>query len=331
MMKSEMKNHIAKQTVPEFVSNYFYLEELACNGRLGAETLEEYNAYKSTVNDIDTAVMFLENNTCANFDMTKFDFDGGKTVAEYDKAMEMYSALTCDGNKEFREFLDAEAMPDMQTVDIGDHKSLYLPDYESDRELTQSIVAAKGNEYLLVSRNEDALSSLDDYSMGNMLEAIDETKQIMKDLEVEDPRQAVIGFLPEEKIYIIEQKEIDEVEKRIIKEQEEPAEVIESNDGFVMNTSKQTSANISAINRQTTAQGEVVHNEAPRETTNDVTAAKGNVKLETVRDIGSKEKSEIDSGNGVDSDIEKLAKSSPEYYKQTDIQPKKRVVDDFER
>ena len=96
----------------------------------------------------------------------------------------------------------------MQTIDIGNNKTLYMPDYESDRELTQNIVEAKGNEYLLAVRNEDTLSSLDNYSMENMLEAVDETKRIMRSLEVKNPRMPVIGFL------------IDEVEKRIIKEQE---------------------------------------------------------------------------------------------------------------
>ena len=56
--------------------------------------------------------------------------------------------------------------------------------------------------------------------MKDMLEAADEVKLIMRSLEVKNPRMPVIGFLPNEKIYIIEQKEIDEVEKRIIKEQE---------------------------------------------------------------------------------------------------------------
>ena len=219
-MNIEIKNKIANLSVPEFVNNYFYFENLAYNGMLYAEVLEEYNGYKSIIKDIDDAVMFLENNTCANFDMTTFEFNGGKTVAEYKKAKEMYSALTCDGNREFREFLDTEAMPDMQTIDIGDNKVLYLPDYESDKELAQSITEAKGNEYLLAVRNKNTLSSLDNYSMKDMFEAADEVKLIMRSLEVKNPRMPVIGFLPEEKIYIIEQKEIDEIEKRIIKEQE---------------------------------------------------------------------------------------------------------------
>ena len=72
--------------------------------------------------------------------------------------------------------------------------------------------------------------------------------------------------------------------------------------------------------------GEVVNNAAPRETTSDISAVRGNVKLEQANAVGSKEKAQVDAGRGTDYDIDKLADQSENYESQSD-RPKKKVVD----
>lgn len=78
-----------------------------------------------------------------------------------------------------------------------------------------------------------------------------------------------------------------------------PVEIVESSDGYVMASSEITAENEAEFNsRVNKANNEVIHNEAPQETTIDPTAVGGKVKLEVVEDLGSKELSQIENGGG---------------------------------
>lgn len=78
-----------------------------------------------------------------------------------------------------------------------------------------------------------------------------------------------------------------------------PVEIVESSDGYVMASSEITTENEAEFNsRVNKANNEVIHNEAPQETTIDPTAVGGKVKLEVVEDLGSKELSQIENGGG---------------------------------
>lgn len=90
-----------------------------------------------------------------------------------------------------------------------------------------------------------------------------------------------------------------EAKEQAVKELEEkniPVEIVESNDGFVMNMDALIPENAKAIRDKVENGNEVIHNEAPQETTIDPAMAKGKVKLEEARDIGSKETQQIEAG-----------------------------------
>lgn len=87
------------------------------------------------------------------------------------------------------------------------------------------------------------------------------------------------------------QKEEKEAAVKAMKEAE-PVVVVESNDGYVMNMSERTADNAKQIDELVRDNGsgkEVVHEEAPRETTTDRSKVGGNVKYETVKEEGTKD------------------------------------------
>ena len=98
----------------------------------------------------------------------------------------------------------------------------------------------------------------------------------------------------------------------------EKPQVVESNDGYVMNTS----APITAANEKQVdvpiENGNEVHQSTAKETTNNLADTRPNVQFEQANSVGTKEKAEIDSGYGTDSDIEKMADSNRSYEPQTD-------------
>lgn len=76
-----------------------------------------------------------------------------------------------------------------------------------------------------------------------------------------------------------------------IKDREVPVQIVESSDGYVMNTDKEiTAENIKDFNQKVEHGNEVIHNEVPAETTIDTAEVRGKVKYEQNDDIGSVEK-----------------------------------------
>lgn len=88
----------------------------------------------------------------------------------------------------------------------------------------------------------------------------------------------------------LNEKAVEQAEKEI-KDKEIPVQIVESNDGFVMNTDKEiTSENIKDFNQKVENGNEVIHNEVPAETTIDTAEVRGKVKYEQNDDIGTVEK-----------------------------------------
>lgn len=88
----------------------------------------------------------------------------------------------------------------------------------------------------------------------------------------------------------LNEKAVEQAEKEI-KDKEIPVQIVESSDGFVMNTDKEiTSENIKDFNQKVENGNEVIHNEVPAETTIDTAEVRGKVKYEQNDDIGTVEK-----------------------------------------
>lgn len=81
--------------------------------------------------------------------------------------------------------------------------------------------------------------------------------------------------------------------QKILKQEDIPVEIVESFDGYVLNTNQPiTARNQGEFDRKVENGNEVIHNEPPMETTIHPSEAKGRVKLESFDDIGSVEKAE---------------------------------------
>lgn len=102
-----------------------------------------------------------------------------------------------------------------------------------------------------------------------------------------------------------------------------PIEIVESNDGYVMNTSEEITVENSRELSDSVENINEVRHDLPRETTNSTADIRANVKLEGARDIGTKEQAEIDAGYGTDTDIEIAARTSEAYESQSDNRQKK--------
>ena len=97
----------------------------------------------------------------------------------------------------------------------------------------------------------------------------------------------------------ITQEDITDVDYENQHKPPKPVEIVESSDGYVMASSEITADNEAEFSsRVNQANNEVVHNEAPQETTIDPSAVGGKVKLEVAEDLGSKELKQIEHGGG---------------------------------
>lgn len=132
---------------------------------------------------------------------------------------------------------------------------------------------------------------------------------------IDDTASAVLSAEENGTLHVLSVRYYDNTAEQ----EKEPVEIVESNDGYVMNTSEKITAennkelsdihNVENVN-------EVRHE--PKETTNSGADVRANVKLESARDIGTKEQAEIDAGYGTDADIEIAARTSEAYEARTD-------------
>lgn len=114
------------------------------------------------------------------------------------------------------------------------------------------------------------------------------------------------GFTEEYGVFEeIIKKELEEIKKNNL-------QVVESNDGYVMNTSELDNVSAKELSEKVTANGEVADIVVPKETTVDVTRVGGNVKYEQYDDIGS-----LDKESGVPTYEEKEEKENREDAEKT--------------
>lgn len=135
---------------------------------------------------------------------------------------------------------------------------------------------------------------LETATVGDLAEVISVTRGIRDTLRIKDDK-----IVDDTNEVLIHDKgrlnafvfiDSDEQERENIKFVEAvESEVVESNDGYALNTSKQTAGNEKAIGEKVNAKNEVVHNEAPRATTTDTSKVGGNVKLEEAKDKGTED------------------------------------------
>jgi hypothetical protein len=87
---------------------------------------------------------------------------------------------------------------------------------------------------------------------------------------------------------------VEEVKEngRVQSKDDKDMEVVESNDGYVMNRSELSASNENQLSEKVQNGNEVIHNEPSRETTSDPARVTPNRKLETVQEKGTKEREE---------------------------------------
>lgn len=146
-----------------------------------------------------------------------------------------------------------------------------------------------------------------------------EEKRIRDENLIDDTLSVISAEREADTLFVLD---VDRYE-RIAQKEKSPIEIVESNDGYVMNTSEKITPENSRELPDNIENGNEVRHALPRETTNSTADIRANVKLEGAKDIGTKEQTEIDAGYGTDTDIEIAARTSETYEAQTDNRQKK--------
>lgn len=107
-------------------------------------------------------------------------------------------------------------------------------------------------------------------------------------LTAEEVAAVAITMQTYEWIKIAQEWEQQQVAEKV--KEQEPAEIVESSDGYVMAMSKMTPQNEKQLQSRIENGNEVIHHETARETTTDPSQVKPNVKLETAQNKGTQEK-----------------------------------------
>ena len=288
---------------------------------------KEYVEEKAFITRLEQDITF-----CATSFHYAFDFGDTEMsvrgLMPAEETTDMYRSLTLSSD-EFRNFIashscSVEFFKDGDRVCIDDTVELLS---NHDKSVLIDIIPVE-------NVNEDMYDF--DMPMTDLLKAMENAERKMAELGIDIKNEDKSVYAQTNTVFLDKKihnelidLEYDKEEKKLVieekRELEEPAEVIESSDGEVLNTSKQTAATVRAVSEKV-KDGEVVNNAAPRETTSDISAVRGNVKLEQANAVGSKEKAQVDAGRGTDYDIDKLADQSEGYESQSD-RPKKKVVD----
>ena len=259
--------------------------------------------YQKLINDIDTSIMFIENDIKYTMD-PKSHSPRFCTISNEKELMQAYCTLTCGFDESFIEFIKDNSTREKSNFEIQADSA------EMGKSVRDIMV-----DTTIISRE------VEEPAVSEMILQINEISKIMDDLKIDksDIAQSVNdkfkASMVEENVVEINSDAMEKYYEQ--KREEEPAEVVESNDGYVMATSKVTAANQSAIYSKIT-NGNEIANSLPAETTTDASAVKAKVKLETTKAVGSKEKAQIDAGMGTDADIEALSEGSSSYEAQTD-------------
>ena len=246
-------------------------------------TLEEYGKDKNFITDIQHSVIFLEMTAGYVIGKSIMDEPEFKGVLPEDKLFESYKVLSCGGNNRFLdEFVRENSFQVSEELQDG------------------SFVYNTAEKIYIEENNLNSRDTLCEY---------------VRDDNVILSAESDNCILFENKQYSKE-----DLEREIIKVKELAKE-------YGVDIDKDYGK--AALFNETLKKGELItydlsegnkekSNAVVEETTIDPSIVSDKVKLETVSDVGSKERKQVDAGHGVDADIDKMADQAPSYEPQTD-------------
>lgn len=263
------------------------------------QILAEYAEVKSFITDIAHSIDFTAGSTAMVFTEDGIKPMGMLTAKQYAENM----ADLTDGNN--KGFINAIRYIQYRDVPLDEHLS---------RAETINNVAERLNESTAVLDGANNHGR----TIGEVKEALVRVENQMKEFGISKE-----NAYEETDLKLMEMQksgQLIEIAGRQNENEEKPVGIIESIDGYVMNTSEVITTEKStefALENNVVNGNEVYHN-MPNETTNNSANVRPNIQLEQADDIGSKELAEVASGYGTDSDIERLAQKSEVYETQSD-------------
>lgn len=270
------------------------------------EILNEYAEMKNFFTDIAHSVDFISNS------MTSIlETDGSIKTESMISVMQYAQNITDLTNGLDKNFMQTIQQEQYKGIPIDEH----LERIQMSNAIRESVME------IAVVRSAINSEGFAERTAGDIKRALERTEELMKIYGIdkenayEETSEKFRKLHNENQLLTV----VDERESSPEKE-EKPVTIVESNDGYVMNTSdKITAENSKELSENNSVENvnEVRHDMA-KETTNNLADVRPNVKLEQAKDIGSKEKTEIDSGYGTDTDIDIAARNSAAYHSQTE-------------
>lgn len=259
------------------------------------QILAEYAEVKSFITDVAHGIDFTAGSTAMVFTEDGIKPMGMLTAEQYAENM----ADLTDGNN--RDFINAVRYIQYRDVPLDEHLS---------RAETINNIVERLNESTAVLDNADNHRR----TVGEVKEALARVENQMKEFGISKE-----NAYEETDLKLMEMQERGQLIE-IVGRQNETIDIVESIDGYVMNTSETVTAEKSAelAIENNVVNGNEVHHNMPQETTNNSADVRPNIQLEQVSSVGSKERAEIASGYGTDSDIDRLAQQSEVYETQSD-------------
>lgn len=259
------------------------------------QILAEYAEVKSFITDVAHGIDFTAGSTAMVFTEDGIKPMGMLTAEQYAENM----ADLTDGSN--RDFINAVRYIQYRDVPLDEHLS---------RAETINNIAERLNESTAV------LDGADNHrrTVGEVKEALVRIENQMKEFGISKE-----NAYEETDLKLMEMQTSGQLIE-IVGRQNETIDIVESIDGYVMNTSEAVTAERSAelAVENNVVNGNEVHHNIPQETTNNSADVRPNIQLEQAGDVGSKERVEIASGYGTDSDIDRLAQQSEVYEAQSD-------------
>lgn len=272
----EVEKTRTERIEPEYMTKQAYLASINTPLRMEdiAETLEPMR-HPYTVGDIGDAIDKAREEMSFNY----IDRDQviPSTLALY-MAAQQQDCLELIAQEEINR---PEVTPPKYIITYKDdedkERSVRTNEWENTVRLSTALMLGSGVDVTITDTEENKSVTLEadkykeNYSLADRLE----------------------GYFP------ITKEDITDVDYENQHKPEKPVEIVESSDGYVMAASEVTPENEAEFDSKVDkTNNEVIHNEAPQETTIDPAAAGGKVKLEVVEDLGSKELKQIENGGG---------------------------------
>lgn len=214
-----------------------------------------------------------------------------ETLMEMKQALENLRCLTNNMDNQFVKALYCENFSrtvSRETFDVQQKKAVSVLD---KLELLMDITPFQ-QAYLMNAQNASPISVADLEMAVNTSEALMSQYHITETDITARTMQVVADKYQRNELYVFQETTTRDEQQAL---PDVGLEIVESNDGYVMatNASPELIAQNPSLERELSERvrgNEVVHNEAPKETTIDMAKVGGNVKFEQYDDIGSLEK-----------------------------------------